>query len=131
MKKRLLSLVILCSLNNGCHNESDIQDGLIKLQTELTGIKTSLGDIQATTNINDAEISGVKAEVTAKVETEIAAVKHQSDIKAKEIGKLVENHGLPWQVTVAAYTLAAIVVCFIIWTQLKQLGHLGCIRKEK
>ena len=108
-----------------------MRDALLELKAKITGVENTLGDIQATTNINDAEISGVKAEVTAKVETEIAAVKHQSDIKAKEIGKLVENHGLPWQVTVAAYTLAAIVVCFIIWTQLKQLGHLGCIRKEK
>lgn len=113
MKKRLLSLVILCSLNNGCQ---------MPIKTQVSP-KITADDIAAIKATIQSEITGIKAEVTG--------IKTTSEKNYKEIGNLVENHGLPWQVTVAAYTLAAIVVCFIIWTQLKQLGHLGCIRKEK
>lgn len=133
MRNRYLILSLLLNLlSSGCiSSDAQIRDAILELKTKLVGVENTLGDIQATTNINDAEISGVKAEVSAKVETEIAAVKNQYDIKAKEIGKLVENHGLPWYVTVTAYILVALVICFIFWTQLKQLGHLRLMRKEK
>ena len=133
MRNKLLAVSLLISLlNSGCiSSDAQMRDILLEIKTKLVGVENNIGDIQATTNINDAEISGVKAEVAAKVETEVAVVKNQSETQYKEIGKLVENHGLPWQVTVSAYTLAAIVVCFIFWTQLKQLGHLQSLRKEK